>query len=51
VTALVPCSTDISAGASNRYYFADQSGHTVQLDQPEAAVAAIVKMAAQVRQP
>jgi hypothetical protein len=31
--------------------FADKSGHNVQLDQLEAAVAAIVKMVAQLRQP
>ena len=31
--------------------FADKSGHNVQLDQPEAAVAAIVQMVAQLRQP
>jgi hypothetical protein len=30
---------------------ADKSGHNVQLDQPEAAVAAIVQMVAQLRQP
>lgn len=30
--------------------FADKSGHNVQLDQPKAAVAAIVKMVAQLRQ-
>jgi pimeloyl-ACP methyl ester carboxylesterase len=31
--------------------FADKSGHNIQLDQPEAAVAAIVQMVAQLRQP
>jgi pimeloyl-ACP methyl ester carboxylesterase len=31
--------------------FADKSGHNAQLDQPEAAVAAIVQMVAQLRQP
>jgi hypothetical protein len=29
--------------------FADKSGHNVQLDQPEAAVAAIVNMVGQLR--
>jgi pimeloyl-ACP methyl ester carboxylesterase len=31
--------------------FADKSGHNIELDQPEAAAAAIVQMVAQLRQP
>ena len=31
--------------------FADKSGHNVEVDQPEAAVGAIVKMVEQLRQP
>ena len=35
----------------SQHMFADKSGHNIQLDQPEAAVAAIVQMVAQLRQP
>ena len=33
----------------SQHMFADKSGHNVQLDQPEAAVAAIVNMVGQLR--
>jgi pimeloyl-ACP methyl ester carboxylesterase len=35
----------------SQHMFADKSGHNIQLDQPEAAVAVIVQMVAQLRQP
>ncbi len=42
-TGLLQLSTD------SQQLFADQSGHRIMIDQPEAAVAAIVKMVEQVR--
>ncbi|HEU5087057.1 MAG TPA: alpha/beta hydrolase [Roseiflexaceae bacterium] len=41
----------LNLSSHSQQVFADKSGHNVQLDQPEAAVAAIVKMVAQLRQP
>jgi hypothetical protein len=35
--------------SQSQQLFADKSGHNIQLDQPEAAVAAIVQMVAQLR--
>jgi pimeloyl-ACP methyl ester carboxylesterase len=43
-TALLQLSTN------SQQFFADQSGHTIHIDQPEAAVSAIVKMVELVRQ-
>lgn len=42
-TALLQLSTD------SQQFFADQSGHNIMIDQPEAAIAAIVRMVEQVR--
>jgi len=44
-TSLLQLSTD------SQQLFAEQSGHRIMIDQPEAAVAAIVKMVELVRQP
>jgi pimeloyl-ACP methyl ester carboxylesterase len=41
----------LQLSSQSQQLFADKSGHNIQLDQPEAAVAAIVKMVAQLRQP
>lgn len=43
-TALLQLSTD------SQQFIADQSGHNIMIDQPEASVAAIVKMVERVRQ-
>jgi pimeloyl-ACP methyl ester carboxylesterase len=42
-TSLLQLSTD------SQQFFAEQSGHRIMIDQPEAAIAAIVKMVEQVR--
>jgi pimeloyl-ACP methyl ester carboxylesterase len=41
----------LQLSSHSQQLFADKSGHNVQLDQPEAAAAAIVKMVAQLRKP
>jgi pimeloyl-ACP methyl ester carboxylesterase len=41
----------LQLSSNSRQVFADTSGHNIQLDQPDAAAAAIVKMVAQLRQP
>jgi hypothetical protein len=41
----------LDLSSHSQQLFADTSGHNIQLDQPEAATAAIVKMVAQLRQP
>jgi pimeloyl-ACP methyl ester carboxylesterase len=40
----------LQLSTNSQQFFADQSGHSIHIDQPEAAVAAIVKMVEQVRQ-
>jgi len=40
----------LQLSTNSQQFFADQSGHSIHIDQPEAAVAAIVKMVQQVRQ-
>ena len=40
----------IQLSTNSQQFFADQSGHSIHIEQPEAAVAAIVKMVEQVRQ-
>ena len=40
----------LQLSTNSQQFFADQSGHSINIDQPEAAVAAIVKMVEQVRQ-
>jgi len=40
----------LQLSTNSQQFFADQSGHTIHIDQPEAAVAAIVKMVELVRQ-
>ena len=39
----------LQLSSHSQHMFADQSGHNGQLDQPEAAVAAIVQMVGQLR--
>lgn len=41
----------LKLSSDSQQIFADQSGHSIHSDQPEAAVAAIVKMVEMVRQP
>ena len=41
----------LDLSSHSQQVFADKSGHNIQLDQPDAATAAIVKMVAQLRQP
>jgi hypothetical protein len=41
----------LELSSQSQHMFADNSGHNIQLDQPEAAVTAIVKMVGQLRQP
>jgi hypothetical protein len=40
----------LQLSTNSQQFFADQSGHSIHIDQPEAAVAAIVKMVEMVRQ-
>ena len=40
----------LQLSTNSQQFFADQSGHSIHIEQPEAAVAAIVKMVEQVRQ-
>ena len=40
----------LQLSTNSQQFFADQSGHSIHIDQPEAAVAAIVKMVELVRQ-
>ena len=40
----------VRLSTNSQQLFADQSGHSIHIEQPEAAVAAIVKMVEQVRQ-
>jgi hypothetical protein len=54
--AVIACISTAAAQASplqlstdSQQLFADQSGHRIMIDQPEAAVAAILKMVEQVR--
>ncbi len=44
-------STLLQLSSDSRQLFADKSGHNIQFDQPAAAVAAIVQMVEQIRQP
>ena len=39
----------LQLSSNSRQYFAENSGHTIQLDEPDAAVAAITEMVQQVR--
>ena len=39
----------LQLSSNSQQMFADKSGHNIQIDQPEAAVAAIVKMVSQLR--
>jgi pimeloyl-ACP methyl ester carboxylesterase len=41
----------LQLSSHSQQVFADKSGHNIQLDQPDAATAAIVQMVAQLRQP
>lgn len=41
----------LQLSSDSRQVFADKSGHNIQFDQPAAAVAAIVQMVEQIRQP
>jgi pimeloyl-ACP methyl ester carboxylesterase len=41
----------LQLSSHSQQVFADRSGHNIQLDQPDAAATAIVKMVAQLRQP
>ncbi|HEX5692814.1 MAG TPA: alpha/beta hydrolase [Roseiflexaceae bacterium] len=41
----------LQLSSQSRHMFAERSGHTIQLDQPEAAATAIVQMVAQLRRP
>ena len=40
----------LQLSSNSQHLFADNSGHTIQLDEPEAAVAAIIQMVQQVRE-
>jgi hypothetical protein len=40
----------LQLSTNSQQIFVDQSGHSINIDQPEAAVAAIVKMVEMVRQ-
>ena len=40
----------LKLSTNSQQFFADQSGHPIMIEQPEAAVAAIVKMVELVRQ-
>jgi pimeloyl-ACP methyl ester carboxylesterase len=40
----------LQLSSNSQHLFAENSGHTIQLDEPDAAVAAIVQMVQQVRQ-
>ena len=42
--------TYLQLSTDSQQLFADQSGHPIMIEQPEAAVAAIVKMVRQVRE-
>ena len=39
----------LQLSSNSQQMIADKSGHTIEIDQPEAAVAAIVKMVSQLR--
>ena len=41
----------LQLSSHSQHMFADKSGHNIQLDQPDAATAAIVQMVTQLRQP
>lgn len=41
----------LQLSSHSQQVFADKSGHNIQIDQPDAAAAAIVQMVAQLRQP
>ena len=41
----------LKLSTNSQQFFAEQSGHRIMIDQPEAAVAAIVKMVGVVRRP
>jgi len=40
----------LQLSTNSQQLFADQSGHAIQIEQPEAAVAAIIQMVRQVRE-